>query len=181
MNLTSPEVIANPGLERPAWHRHLQSSLGRFVTGAAVITAEGDQGPVGTLVGSFTSVSKEPPLVLVPVGKSTIVHDAMRGRPFVINVLGAEHRSLAAHFRGQCGSEPSWVAGEYAPRLRGMLAHFECTEWADYDLGDRTLYVGRVEDFDYRQGDALGMEGDRFVSVPEWFLGRTEPGRVDLG
>ncbi len=175
MSLMSPEVMASPELRRPAWHRHLQNSLGRFVTGAAVVTVEGDRGPVGAVVSSFTSVSKEPPLVLVPIGKSTDVHDPMSGSPFVINVLRAEDRDLAVHFQGQAGGVPEWVHGEYAPRLRGALAHFECTAWADYDLGDRTLYVGRVEDFDFRRGDALGADGDRFISVPEVLLGRAEP------
>ena len=169
MNLTSSEVIVST--MPSAWSRHLQNSLARFATGLAVVTVGGDDGPLGGIVRSFASVSEEPPLVMVAVAKSCRAHDALAGRPFSVNVLGADDRQLAAYFSDAETKSPDWVHGDYAPRVRGGLAHVECTPWAAYDAGDQTLFVGLVEDFDYRHGDGLGLVDQRYVVFPEQLLG----------
>jgi flavin reductase (DIM6/NTAB) family NADH-FMN oxidoreductase RutF len=113
----------------------------------------------------------DPPLVLVSIARSSRAHDDMAGRPFSVNILGAEHRQLALHFSGRPGPEPLWVEGRTAPRLANVLAYFECKPWAAYDGGDHTLYVGEVADFNYRSGDALGYANGSFTTIPESQLG----------
>ena len=162
-----------PSVLRPR-DQHLRGSLGRFATGVAVVTfdrADGTGGHRGITVNSFTSVSLEPPLVLVSIARTTKAHDEMRGRPFTVNILGAEQEELARHFAGGPGREPKWVEGAIAPRLSGVLSHLTCTPWAAYDGGDHTLYVGEVVEFDYRPGDALGFVNSRFTVIPEYLLG----------
>jgi flavin reductase (DIM6/NTAB) family NADH-FMN oxidoreductase RutF len=70
-----------------AAERTLRSCLGRFATGVAVVTFDGIDEPWGITVNSFTSVSIEPPLVLVSVARRARCHDGLRGRPFCVNVL----------------------------------------------------------------------------------------------
>lgn len=152
--------------------QHLfRGSLGRFATGVAVVTFDGPSGRHGITVNSFTSVSMEPPLVLVSIAHTTNAHDELEGCPFTVNVLGAEQEALASHFAGKPGTEPLWVEGDTAPRLSGVLSYFQCTPWAAYPGGDHTLYLGEVQDFDYRAGDALGFVNGRFTTIPEYLLG----------
>ena len=151
--------------------QHFRGSLGRFVTGVAVVTFDTNEGRHGITVNSFTSVSLEPPLVLVSIARTTKSHDELAGRPFTVNVLGAEQRALASNFAGNPTGEPRWVEGTVAPRLAGVLSYFECTPWAAYDGGDHTLYLGEVVNFDYRAGDALGFVNGQFTTIPEYLLG----------
>jgi flavin reductase len=160
-------------LYRPPSH-FFRGSLGRFATGVAVVTFDGPRGRRGITVNSFTSVSMEPPLVLVSIAKAAKAHEELVDRPFTVNVLGAEQQALAAHFAGKPTAEPVWVDGGVAPRISGVLSYFLCTPWARYDGGDHTLFLGEVADFDYRSGDALGFVNGRFTSIPEYLLGHEE-------
>jgi flavin reductase (DIM6/NTAB) family NADH-FMN oxidoreductase RutF len=146
----------------------LRSALGRFATGVAVVTCDSEEGRRGATVNSFTSVSLRPALILVSIAKSAKAHAALQGRPFAVNVLGAEQEALARRFAG-APSELAvpWEEGTHAPRLRGVLAYLECTPWRDYDGGDHTLFLGEVADFAYRGGDALGYHAGRFITVAE--------------
>ena len=176
-------MIARPGpndgfrpdsrLYRPRQH-YFRGSLSRFATGVAIVTFDGPEQRRGITVNSFTSVSMEPPLVLVSIARTTKAHNELADRAFTVNVLGAEQQQLASHFAGRPDTEPRWVEGEVAPRLAGVLSWFECTPWAAYDGGDHTLYLGEVVNFDYRTGDALGFVNGRFTAIPEYLLGHEE-------
>ncbi|MEO6941897.1 MAG: flavin reductase family protein [Terrimesophilobacter sp.] len=151
--------------------RYLRGSYGRFATGVAVVTFEASTGRHGITVNSFTSVSMEPPLVLVSIDRTSTSHDELAGKNFTVNVLGAEQEALAMHFAGRPNQEPKWAETDIAPRLAGTLSWFSCTPWASYDGGDHTLYLGKVEDFDYRNGDALGFVSGSFTVIPEYVIG----------
>ncbi len=149
-----------------------RGSLGRFATGVAIVTfdaveADGRPRRQGITVNSFTSVSMDPPLVLVSIQRTVRSHDLLAGRPFAINVLGAEQHEVAMHFAGRASLDPVWIEGRVAPRLAGVLSCFECTPWAAYDGGDHTLFLGEVQEFDYRSGDALGFVNGRLCTIPE--------------
>jgi len=154
----------------------LRSCLGRFVTGVAVVTFDDADGPRGITVNSFTSVSMEPPLILVSIAKTARSHDALaQAIPFTVNVLGAEQEALARRFvRGGEELPVRWLEGSSPPRLLGTLAHFQCAPWRSYDAGDHTLLLGEVVDFDSREGDALGFFTSRFMPVAELRLGHEE-------
>ncbi|MEN3346247.1 MAG: flavin reductase [Arthrobacter sp.] len=174
MMIAKPRPEAAPDLpgriSAPRAH-HFRGSLGRFATGVAIVTFDGVTKRHGITVNSFTSVSMDPPLVLVSIARTTKAHDELAGRPFTVNILGAEQRQLAVHFAGRPGPEPLWLEGETAPRLSGVLAHFECKPWAAYAGGDHTLYIGEVVDFAYRKGDALAFANSTFTTIPESQLG----------
>ena len=152
----------------------LRSCLGRFATGVAVVTFDESPNatdPRGITVNSFTSVSLRPPLVLVSVAREARSHDQLAGRPFCVNVLGAEQELIARTFAGGPQVPVAWERRELAPRLAGALAHLECRPWRAYDGGDHTLYLGEVVEFEYRAGDALGYLGGGFIAIGEPELG----------
>jgi flavin reductase (DIM6/NTAB) family NADH-FMN oxidoreductase RutF len=154
----------------------LRSSFGRFVTGVAVLTFEAEEGPRGITVNSFTSISIDPPLILVSIAKSSRSHDLLAsGIPFTVNILGAEQEVLARHFTRR-GSEMKvrWELEASSPRLIGTLAHFECLPWRSYEAGDHTLVLGEVVAFAAREGDALGFFTSRFLPVAEDRLGHED-------
>ena len=175
MMTATPGFSPESRLYRPLAH-FLRGSLGRFATGVAIVTFDGkddDDSPVrhGITVNSFTSVSMDPPLVLVSIQRTVRTHTMLAARPFTVNILGAEQQALAMHFAGRPQVEVVWEEGEHAPRLAGVLSWFECTPWAEYDGGDHTLFLGEVQNFDYRPGDSLGFMNGQFTTIRESALG----------
>ncbi|MFL5847047.1 MAG: flavin reductase family protein [Solirubrobacteraceae bacterium] len=150
----------------------LRSCLGRFATGVVVVTFEGPDGPRGLTINSFTSVSMDPPLILVSVARKARAHELLQDRPFCVNVLGAEQKALAMQFAGSPSDVPvTWVHDGVAPRLAGVLAHLGCRPWRAYDGGDHSLFLGEVEDYHCRDGHALGFHGSGFTAIGDNQLG----------
>lgn len=129
----------------------LRRVMGHFATGVAVVTAlEADGVPVGTTVNAITSVSLQPPLVLVCLDLNSATLRAVKDHgAFAINVLGAEHRHLAHGFAKQGALKP-WHAAHHhpgatgTPRLEAALAALECRVEHQLTAGDHELVVGRV-------------------------------------
>src|SRR3954465_10677286 len=151
--------------------RSLRACLGRVATGVVVVAFEGPEGRRGVTVNSFTSVSMDPPLVLVSVARRARSHDALKGRSFCVNVLGAEQEPIARQFAGAGAGDAQWIDDAAVPRLAGVLAHLECRPWRDYAGGAPTLFVGEVADFDYRDGAALGFHTSGFTAIADIQLG----------
>lgn len=157
-----PEALAPPS---PA---ALRACMSRFATGVTVVTYDSDGGPRGATMNSFTSVSADPPLVLISVARRARCHDHLVERPFCVNILGAEQEPVARQFAGMQGvTEPRWAPGARIPRLDNPLAWVECEPWHSYDGGDHTLVLGRVTDLGHRDGDALTYAWSRFGTAAE--------------
>lgn len=161
-------VFREPGLRTTD---ALRACLGRFVTGVAVVTFQGPGGRRGLTINSFSSVSMHPPLILVSIARTARAHDALYGRRFCVNVLGAEQEQVARHFAGGGTGPLPWADDPAVARLAGVLAHIVCEPWRDYDGGDHTIFLGEVTSFEYRFGDALAYASSRFTTVPEPVLG----------
>lgn len=137
--------------------RRYREVMGRFVTGVTVITTasqtpEGIQ-PWGTTVNAFTSVSLEPPLVLICVGRERSIHPVIdeAGR-FAVNILAEESQGLSDCFAGApsplprsafCGASYTLSPGGM-PILDAGVAHLECEVEQTVDAGDHTIYLARV-------------------------------------
>ncbi|MBQ0826185.1 flavin reductase family protein [Streptomyces tagetis] len=134
---------AGPPLADP---RRLRDTLGNFATGVVVLTYRSGDSHYGVTVNSFTSVSLDPPLVLVSMQRTSRALTYLLERPFTVNVLGDDQLATALHFAGkpQEGHLVEWAGDDIAPRLDGSLAYFQCTPWAGYDGGDHVLVLGRV-------------------------------------
>lgn len=138
----------------------LRARLSRFATGVVVVSYRVDGQTRGLTVSSFTSVSLDPPLVLVSVARSARADGQLDHVPFTVNVLGTAQLGLALHFAGR-SSDPGqirWLAtdDDLAPALGGALASFRCSAWTSYDGGDHRLHLGRVaESLSRADGDPL--------------------------
>lgn len=143
----------------PALFRQL---LGRFATGVTVLTTR-DQGghPVGMTASSLASVSLTPPLLSVCVDFSADMHRALSGAPgFIINVLASDQEEISRRFAELPPEDRlqgvAWrETGDGLVVLGGAIAHIECERYADFPLGDHTLFVGRVTGGTVSEGDPL--------------------------
>jgi flavin reductase (DIM6/NTAB) family NADH-FMN oxidoreductase RutF len=131
-------------------HRTLRDALGCFATGVTVVTClDSDGRPVGLTANSFTSVSLEPPLLLVCVAKKAASAKALVGAShFAVNVLqtGQQPASIRFATRHEDRFGPNdWSPGEYgAPVLEKSLGVFECMAHAVHDGGDHHMLIGQV-------------------------------------
>lgn len=167
---TASRISAHRTSQRPT-PAPLRQCLSRFATGVTVVTFETGTGRHGVTVNAFSSISLDPPLIMVSIAKAARSHDKLRGQRFCVNILAAEQEPIARHFAGGPVAVPRWVDGPIAPRLAGTLAHLACTPWREYDGGDHTLFLGEVRDYAYRSGDALAYANSRFTTLSEPTLG----------
>ena len=150
--------------------RHLRSCLSRFVTGVAVVSYRADGDLRGLTVNSFTSVSLDPPLILVSLARSAKAVEHLDRVPFTINVLKASQFDIALQFAGRPrdGLRVEWQPedDDLAPTLKGALASFRCRPWQAYDGGDHVLQLGRVVHADVTTGEEpLLFDRGRFAMV----------------
>ena len=129
--------------------RTLRDALGCFATGVTVVTCLSDGVPAGLTVNSFTSVSLDPPLLLVCIAKRAASAAALTAAShFAINVLqtGQQPASIRFATRDEDRFETTkWACGEAgAPILEESLGVFECERFAVYDGGDHHILVGKV-------------------------------------
>jgi flavin reductase (DIM6/NTAB) family NADH-FMN oxidoreductase RutF len=143
----------------PAVFRQL---LGRFASGVTVVTTRDREGrPVGMTASSLASVSMTPPLISVCVDVSAELHNALAASgEFVVNILRADQEAISRRFaelpQGRRFVTGGWrVAERDSIVLDGVLAHIDCEHYAEFPLGDHTLFVGRVTGGSAHEGDPL--------------------------
>jgi flavin reductase (DIM6/NTAB) family NADH-FMN oxidoreductase RutF len=123
-----------------------------FPAGVAVLTVDDDGALHGVTLGSLTSLSLDPVLVGVSLGRETIAHGLVdsAGR-FALSLLSGSQADLAQHFARSVPPIAQWkgiavrAGGGTAPLLEGALGWLECQTWAKYPAGDHTVFVGEVE------------------------------------
>ncbi|MFW0786985.1 flavin reductase family protein [Gordonia sp. CPCC 206044] len=132
--------------------RYLRDVLGNFPTSVvAVTTTTADEVPVGMVVGSFTSVSLDPPLVsfLVDRSSSTLPKILEAGR-FCANALASDQEWLCRQMSKRGTDRFSGVAwqqsSQHNPILDGVVAWVDCTIDKTVELGDHFLVVGAIGD-----------------------------------
>lgn len=120
-------------------------AMSRWPSGVSVLAVRDEDEVVGLTVSAFTSVSLEPPLVLVCVGEqSAVLPYLLEQRRYTVNLLGESGRAAASRFSQQMPDEPSlFEPGD--PVLRGSVASFVCALEAVHPGGDHRIVVGRVE------------------------------------
>ncbi|KAB2812635.1 flavin reductase [Pimelobacter simplex] len=134
--------------------RRFREVLAHFPTGVVVVTALGaDDVPLGMVVGSFTSVSLDPPLVAYLPAKSSSSYAALRERPrFCVNVLASDQEQLCRQFASRGTDKFAGVSWDLSPGgspvLDGAVAWLDCTVESVLDGGDHDIVLGRVEHLD---------------------------------
>jgi flavin reductase (DIM6/NTAB) family NADH-FMN oxidoreductase RutF len=130
-----------------------RTALGRFATGITIMSTLQSGVAHAMTASAFTSVSLDPPLVLVCVDKGVRMHDAVLECGYwAVSVLADSDRELAERF-ARSGrnllSQFDGVATAAGPKtgcplIEGALSWLECRTWATYDGGDHTIVVGEV-------------------------------------
>ena len=137
---------------------HFRSVLGRFPTGVTVITASHPDGPVGLAIGSFASVSLEPPLVAFCPGKTSASWPKIEQTgSFCVNVLSADQeddcRVFASKEPDKFGAVEWSPSPSGSPVLARSLAWIDCTIDTVHEEGDHYIVVGRVVELQHGAGN----------------------------
>ncbi|AGB45245.1 conserved protein of DIM6/NTAB family [Mesorhizobium australicum WSM2073] len=151
----------------------LRRAFGTFVTGVTVITTrDSDGNPRGMTANSFTSVSLNPPLLLVCVGKSAASFAAFsESRSFAVNFLHEGQADVSSVFASKAADKFQSVnhdrAHTGAPILTDSLTWFDCTVHNRVEAGDHVILIGQVQAFGTSPSAPLGFCRGRYASVKD--------------
>lgn len=149
--------------------------LGSYPTGVAIVSCMDEHGmPVGMVIGSFTSVSLEPPLIAYLPMKSSRTFARMRGATtFCVNILAADQESICQHFASPVEDKFAGLAWHLSPEgnpvLDGVVGWIDCNYASVTEVGDHYIVLGGV----------LGMQLERDTAPLLFFqrgYGRFSPG-----
>jgi 3-hydroxy-9,10-secoandrosta-1,3,5(10)-triene-9,17-dione monooxygenase reductase component len=128
--------------------------LGHFPTGVTVITATTGDGPAGLAVGSFFSVSLDPPLVAFCAAKTSSSYPKIEeAGHFVVNILAEDQEDICRVFASKGVDKFNGIGyraspGVGAPILTGVLAWIDCEIDTVHEAGDHWIVLGRVLDLE---------------------------------
>lgn len=146
-------------------------ACGAFATGITVATVLGrDAKPHGLTANSFSSVSLDPPLVLICVAHQAATHGPFSSASsFAINILGESQKDLSVRF---ASSHPNrfegleWTLGVVgAPILLESLAVIECEMREKIAAGDHTIFLGEVRKVVVREGKPLLYHAGKYLEI----------------
>jgi flavin reductase (DIM6/NTAB) family NADH-FMN oxidoreductase RutF len=145
----------------------LRMTMGRFATGVAVVTTIADRVPHGMTVNSLTSVSLDPPLLLVSLMLDARTTDAVtRSGRFAASVVSSRQEHIARRFARGGTDHFDGLPLEYGahdvPVVPGALAHLECATERVVPAGDHVLFIGHILRTCARDGDPLTFYGGTF-------------------
>jgi flavin reductase (DIM6/NTAB) family NADH-FMN oxidoreductase RutF len=133
--------------------RDFLSAMSRAVTGVNVVTTDGSMGRYGLTVSAVSSVSAEPPMVLVCVNRKSVACDAIEGNgSFAVNVLDAGQQAIAETFSGSSahGGPYTFRARDWSlgvtgsPILEKAVATFDCRIVECIPAGTHEIFIGLV-------------------------------------
>ena len=144
-----------------------------WASGVSVVTTAGPKGMRAITVSSMTSLSLDPPLILICIEKKAHAHAAIvRARSFAVNILRSDQaafsdqaagrhrrrvarRGQAAALRRTLARAPHRSRATGAPVLDNCLAWLDCRLAGRHDGGDHTIFIGRVEAAGASRGEPL--------------------------
>jgi len=162
----SASAEAGPAFDAMEFRR----ALGSFLTGVTIVTTIDETGdPRGFTANSFTSVSLEPPLVLVCIAKKALGHQAFStSRGFAINILSEAQKAASGIFASKAPDKfasVAWQPGQTGnPLIEGSVAVFDCGMEQLVDAGDHSILIGRVHAFTYNGAQPLGYCRGAYVT-----------------
>ena len=133
--------------------RDFVNAMASAAMGVSVVTTNGKAGRFGLTVSAWSSVSAEPPIVLVCINRKNPIVEAIsdNGR-FVVNALDVNHKELALIFAGRPSegkayefSDSDWQQSDTDEiLLKGASATFSCDVESHFDVGTHRVFLGRV-------------------------------------
>ncbi len=149
-------------------------ALRRWPSGVTVVTARAGDKIHGMTVSAFSSVSLDPPLVLVCADKASNTHPVIaEGRVFAAHILAQGQEPLSHRFASKADEWRrfegiDWKSGVTgAPILPGALAVLDCRVVGEHDAGDHVIYVGSVESIELAEAEPLLWYGGRYRALAE--------------
>lgn len=129
-----------------------RTAMGKFATGVTIVTVKSGDTARGMTANAFSSLSLDPPLVLVCVDNKASTLDMLRkAKKFVINFLAEDQKSISDWFAGKgrdAGDQFADIAHETGengtPVLKGAIGFLECDTHEELPGGDHTIVIGRV-------------------------------------
>jgi flavin reductase (DIM6/NTAB) family NADH-FMN oxidoreductase RutF len=150
-----------------------RDACGRFATGVCVITSSGAEGPSGMTANAVTSLSLEPPLMIVCFAQTARTLAAVQhsGR-FGVHFLSHDQEDVAARFASKMPEaakfeDLDWAARDGVPALGGCLAGMACAVRDLLPGGDHLVGVGEVTSLWTREGDPLVFYRGDYWAVSE--------------
>ncbi|OLO13262.1 flavin oxidoreductase [Chromohalobacter japonicus] len=155
----------------------MRRTMGRFITGVAIITTRDGDELYGMTINSLTSISLEPPILMVSLNFGARTTEALvSSSEFAISILGAKQEAVARKFAARGGAR--FEAGEFEYTINGLpvikdaLSQAECNVVNQYDIGDHQVFFGQVASCKDRDGLGLAFSGGKFGSFRD--LGHEE-------
>jgi flavin reductase (DIM6/NTAB) family NADH-FMN oxidoreductase RutF len=151
-------------------------ACGRFAAGVSIATVmDKSPAPHGVTVSSFTSVSLDPPLILICLGHAAVSLPPFRAAGyFGINILEENQRALSEHFarKGHHRFDGlDWRPGETGvPLIAGALAHIECAAVRRLPAGDHDIIIGQVVRARVHKGEPLIHFASRYRRLSDHSL-----------
>ena len=143
-------------------------ALMRFVPhNVAVLAVDHDGDRMGVTISSLVSLSLEPPLVSVSIGKQASLYELLRqAGAFSLSVLGGEQEAIALRFAAGRPPIVHWDGvdireGQFAPLIDGALGWLEVRTRAEHDAGDHTLFIAEVVSVERGPAQSALMYRDR--------------------
>ncbi|WP_187430339.1 putative flavin reductase [Roseobacter fucihabitans] len=150
--------------------RALRNAFGTFMTGVTVVTAlDGEGAPVGFTANSFTSVSLDPPLILVCLANTSQNYATLVNAPgFAVNILSQTQIDISNRFARPVEdrfASVDWRRGpQGSPILEGVSAWFDCAMHRTIEAGDHVILIGKVVAFDQTASPGLGYARGAYVT-----------------
>jgi len=148
----------------------LRNAFGSFLTGVTVVTTMDNAGtPLGFTANSFTSVSLDPPLLLVCLANASSNYKAFcEAKSFAVNILAETQIDVSNTFARPVDdrfADVSWQVGpKNTPLLDGVTAWFACNTHKVVDAGDHVILMGEVKAFDANAAPGLGYARGAYVT-----------------
>jgi flavin reductase (DIM6/NTAB) family NADH-FMN oxidoreductase RutF len=165
-----------------------KQAMSQFASGVTVVTTVHEGRRYGLTASSFSSLSIDPPLVLVCLARKTTAHGVIeRSGVFAVNVLGAQQLEFGMRFAGLLpgiqdrfqGIETTRAATG-SPLLPGVLSWVDCRLWSRYEGGDHSIFVGEVVDLAATPADTPLLYHNRLWRRSEALEAPTLPVRAEL-
>lgn len=145
----------------------MRNFAGRFLTGVAIVTADNGQEHVGMTINSLSSISLEPPILMISLNFGTRTLEAVEmSNAFGISILSVRQEPVARQFSTRGG--PRFEVGKFdtapsgLPLVSDALAQFDCAVVEKLTVGDHRVFFGQVDHARGRNGEGLLFKAGQF-------------------
>lgn len=154
--------------DNPFDTRAFRNACGKFATGITVVTVEINGEVHGMTANAFMSVSLDPPLIVVSVGKKAHMHTYLtQTERYAVSILNWEQEAYSGHFAGFPPKDfvPAFERRQDHPVIANAIAYFVTRRYAAYEAGDHTLYIGQVDYFESNEHEPVLYYSGKYRSL----------------